>query len=43
MNREVSKIAKLGSLVINEDELAKINEFTLNPLPKRTCLSIKSL
>ena len=42
MNREVSKIAKLGSLVVNEDELAKINKFTLS-IPKRTCLSIKSL
>ena len=35
MNREVSKIAKLGSLVINEDELAKINEFTLNSVTEK--------
>ena len=35
MNREVSKIAKLGHLVLNEDELAKINEFTLHSVAEK--------
>ena len=41
MNREVSKIAKLGSLVINEDELAKINKFTLNPVTEKDVFTYK--